>query len=438
MKKILTTVVCCLSMMTAYAQGPMVKLSNGVEMPQFGIGTFNVPSNEICKDAVLTALRAGYRHIDTAHAYMDERGVGDAVNEFIAEGGCKREDIWVTSKIWPSEYGDPTAVDRMLRRLNLDYVDLVYPHQPVGDIKAAWKNLETAVKMGKVRALGLSNFEVPGAEKWFQWCVDSTEIKPVIMQMECHPYAQRIEKRKLAEKYGMKVECWFPLGGAMSQGALLKDPAIVKIANAHKVTPAQVILRWEIQEGLLTIPGSTKPDHINSNLAAAEGKVNGQAFTLTAKEMKLIRRLNKEQRFFNASYEQAQSYAKWNVMDSIEAKEAEVAKLSAKKWQWMADKNVTELARLFHKDAMFVHMGGAWGRTPELMTIEKGGIWYKHADVHRVEPRISGNTAVVYSDIQLTSEVGGHEVSFPFFVSETYTLTERGWQLVTLAFTKKM
>lgn len=104
MKKIIMTMVGCIGMMTAYAQGPMVRLSNGVEMPQFGIGTFAVPSNEVCKEAVLTALRAGYRHIDTAHAYMDERGVGDAVNEFIAEGGCKREDIWVTSKIWPSEY----------------------------------------------------------------------------------------------------------------------------------------------------------------------------------------------------------------------------------------------------------------------------------------------------------------------------------------------
>lgn len=146
----------------------------------------------------------------------------------------------------------------------------------------------------------------------------------------------------------------------MSQGALLKDPAIVKIANAHNVTPAQVILRWEIQEGLLTIPGSTKPDHINGNLAAAEGKVNGQDFTLTAKEMKQMRKLNKEQRFFNARYEDRLNYLKWQVADSIENAEAEVAKLSAKKWQWMAEKNVTELARLFHKDAMFVHMGGAW------------------------------------------------------------------------------
>ena len=438
MKRFLISMMSCLTVLAAYAQGPMVRLSNGVEMPQFGIGTFNVPSNEVCKEAVLTALRAGYRHIDTAHAYMDERGVGEAVNEFVAEGGCKREDIWVTSKIWPSEYADPTAVDRMLRRLNLDYVDLVYPHQPVGDIKAAWRNLEVAVKQGKVRALGLSNFEVPGAEKWFQWCVDSTEIKPVIMQMECHPYAQRIEKRKQAEKYGMKVECWFPLGGAMSQGALLKDPVIVKIAEAHKVSPAQIILRWEMQEGLLTIPGTTNRDYIHENIAAAQGEVNGKPFELTAKEMKRMRMLNKEQRFFNATYEQAKSYVNLPIMDAQERAEAELTILSAKKWVWMAEKNVDELSRLFHKDAMFVHMGGAWGRTAELRTIEMGGIWYKKADVHRVESRISGAAAVVYSDIQLTSEVGGHEVSYPFYVSEVYTKIGDQWQLITLSFTKKM
>lgn len=438
MKKILMTIFCCLSMMAANAQGEMITLGNGVKMPQFGIGTFGVPGNEVCKEAVLTALRAGYRHIDTAHAYMDERGVGEAINEFIAEGGCKREDIWVTSKIWPSEYADSTAIDRMLRRLNLDYIDLVYPHQPAGDVKAGWRNLEKAVKQHKVRALGLSNFEVPGAEQLFQWVVDSAEIKPVIMQMECHPYAQRIKQRNLAKKYGMKVECWFPLGGAMSQGALFKDPVIKKIAAAHHVTPAQVILRWEIQEGLFTIPGATNPDYIHENLAAAQGNVNGKPFSLTSKEMKQMRSLNKEKRFFNASYEQAMQIAKMPVADAQEKEETELAELSAKKWQWMADKNVTELAKLFHKDAMFVHMGGYWGRSAELTTIEKGFIWYKHADVHRVEARCSGNTAVVYSDIQLTSEVGGREVSFPFFVSEAYTKTDAGWQLVTLAFTKKM
>lgn len=166
---------------------PYVQLNNGVWMPQFGIGTFNVPDNATCKDAVLTALRMGYRHIDTAHAYMDEQGVGEAVKEFIKESGVKREEIWVTSKLWPTEYGDSSAIDKMLKRLQLDYIDLVYLHQPVEDIKAGWTNLEKAAKQGKVRALGLSNFEVRGAEDIYRWCVDSTENKPAVLQMEWHP-----------------------------------------------------------------------------------------------------------------------------------------------------------------------------------------------------------------------------------------------------------
>lgn len=412
------------------ANVPYLTLNNGVKMPQFGLGTYQVPNNEICKDAVLTALRAGYRHVDTAHGYMDERGVGEAINEFIAEGGCKREDIWVTSKIWPSEYNDPKAIDKMLRRLNLDYVDLVYPHQPVGDVKTGWHHLEQAVKAGKVRTLGLSNFEVPGAESIFQWAVDSTEIKPAIMQMECHPYAQRVEARKKAAKYGMVVECWFPLGGSMSNGALFADPVIKAIAKAHNVTPAQVILRWEIQEGLATIPGAINHDYIRENIASMN-------FTLSKAEMKKIQKLNKEARFFNATWEQAQGYVNWVVADEQERAEAELVKLSQQKWDWMAAKNVTELATLFHKDAMFVHMGGSWGRSDELKVIESGGIWYKHADVHYAEVRISGNTAVVYSDIVLTSEVGGHEVSFPFYVTEVYTREGDAWKLVTLAFSRK-
>jgi diketogulonate reductase-like aldo/keto reductase len=427
----LTSITAVNAQETGEAGVPCVVLNNGARMPQFGLGTYLVPSNAVCKDAVLTALRAGYRHIDTAHAYMDERGVGEAVNEFVAEGGCKREDIWITSKIWPSEYNDPTAVDRMLRRLNLDYVDLVYPHQPVGDVKAGWRNLEQAVREGKVRALGLSNFEVPGAESIYQWAVDSTEIKPAVIQMECHPYAQRLEARKKAARYGMVVECWFPLGGAMSEGALLKDPVINAIAKAHNVTPAQVIIRWEIQEGLSTIPGATDHDYIRENIASMN-------FTLSKAEMKKIRNLNKEARFFNATWADAQNYVNWVVMDPQERDEAELVKLSARKWALMAEKNVAELAKLFHKDAMFVHMGGSWGRTAELNTIEQGRIWYKQADVHTAEARISGNTAVVYSDIQLTSEVGGREVSYPFLVSETYTREGDDWKLVTLAFTKKL
>lgn len=271
---------------------PYVQLNNGQWMPRFGIGTFNVPDNATCKDAVLTALRMGYRHIDTAHAYMDEQGVGEAVNEFVKESGVKREEIWVTSKLWPTEYADPTAIDKMLQRLHLDYVDLLYLHQPVGDVKAGWKNMEAAVKAGKVHTLGLSNFEVKGAEGIYRWCTDSTEIKPAIMQMECHPYAQRLEEKVLAEKRGMMVECWYPLGGAASRGALFQDPIIKQIAKAHGCTPAQVIIRWHIQEGHSVIPGATDHGYIQENINAVK------QIRLTEEEMKLMRSLNKEKRFY--------------------------------------------------------------------------------------------------------------------------------------------
>lgn len=198
LKKIIIAAASVFVGLVAYAQTaptvPNITLNNGINMPQFGLGTFRIPNNEQTKDAVLTALRLGYRHFDTAHAYMNEQGVGEAVNEFMKESGVKREEIWVTSKLWPSEYTNPQAIDNMLKRLNLDYIDLVYPHQPVGDVKTCWKYLEQAVTEGKVRCLGLSNFEVKGAEEIYRWCVDSTNIKPVILQMECHPYAQRVKE----------------------------------------------------------------------------------------------------------------------------------------------------------------------------------------------------------------------------------------------------
>ncbi|MGI6219485.1 MAG: aldo/keto reductase [Bacteroidaceae bacterium] len=270
---------------------PVVKLNNGVEMPRFGLGTFLQPSDEVCEQSCLTALKAGYRHIDTAHAYNDERGVGRAVKE----SGIPREEIWITSKLWPTEYGEGKtmeAIDAMLERMQLDYIDLLYVHQPVGDFVGAWKDMEKAVKMGKVRALGISNFDASD-EVWDE-IMSAATIKPAVLQIECHPYAQRVEIRKKAAKEGIQVECWFPLGGAMSNGALFKDPVIQKIAEAHGKTPAQVILRWHIQEGFSVIPGASNPDYIKENIQIFD-------FSLTDEEMTAMRSLNKEQRFFNAT-----------------------------------------------------------------------------------------------------------------------------------------
>lgn len=300
-KRIITGLMVLASMIssTSFAQDiyktaanvPMVQLNNGILMPQFGLGTFLQPSDSVCEQSCLTALKAGYRHIDTAHAYNDEAGVGRAVKE----SGIPREEIWVTSKLWPNEYGEgktAQAIDAMLERMQLDYIDLLYVHQPVGDFVGAWKDMEKAVAAGKVRALGISNFDAN--DEVFNRIMEAATIKPAVLQMECHPYAQRLAVREKAKTHNIQVECWFPLGGAMSNGALLKDPTIMEIAKAHGKTAAQVILRWHIQEGFSVIPGASNPDYIKENIDIFD-------FTLTDDEIAEMRGLNKERRFFNMS-----------------------------------------------------------------------------------------------------------------------------------------
>lgn len=273
------------------ANVPLVQLNNGILMPQLGLGTFLQPSDSVCEQSCLTALKAGYRHIDTAHAYNDEAGVGRAVKE----SGIPRKDIWITSKLWPTEYGEGKtlkAIDEMLKRMQLDYIDLLYVHQPIGDFVGAWRDMEKAVAMGKVRALGISNFDA--SDEVFNKIMSESKVKPAVLQIECHPYAQRLAIREKVKPYGIHITCWFPLGGAMSKGALLKDPTIMNIAKAHGKTPAQVILRWHIQEGFSVIPGASNPDYIRENIKIFD-------FELTDEEMKQMRSLNKEKRFFNMS-----------------------------------------------------------------------------------------------------------------------------------------
>jgi diketogulonate reductase-like aldo/keto reductase len=283
---------------------PTVKLNNGLEMPQFGLGTY-LASNKDCKQACLTAFRNGYRHVDCAHAYQNEWGLGEAIKE----SGIPREELWITSKLWPSEYGEGTtieAIDKMLARLQTDYIDLLYVHQPVGDFVGAWKDMEKAVAAGKVRALGISNFDLN--DEVFHAIVDSMKIKPAVLQIECHPYAQRLMMREKVKPYNIAVECWFPLGGAISRGALFKDPVIQDIAAAHHKSPVQVILRWHIQEGFSVIPGATNPDYIKENIEIFD-------FALSDDEMAAMRSLNKEQRFFNMRQEQLEGFLKWTPED---------------------------------------------------------------------------------------------------------------------------
>ena len=200
-----------------------IKLNNGLEMPQFGIGTFH-SSTAQAHDAVLTALKAGYRHIDTAHAYQNEHGVGAAVKE----SGIPRSEIWIASKLWPTDYNSGNvadAINKMLERLGTDYIDLLYLHQAVVDYTAGWRGLEEAVRQGKVRAIGLSNFDMN--EERFNDILAKAEIKPTIVQIELHPYAQRKNFREKCKANNIAVEGWYPLGGTHGGNAVLfKDTVI--------------------------------------------------------------------------------------------------------------------------------------------------------------------------------------------------------------------
>ena len=285
---------------------PYVILNNGQQMPRFGIGTFNVAGDSLASDAISFALKNGYRHIDTAHAYRVERGVGQGIRD----SGVPREEIRVTSKLWRSEYGEEAsaaAIDRMLERLGLDYIDLLYVHQPMGDWRGAWRAMEKAVADGKVRSLGLSNFDA--ADSLYTAALEWAEIKPAVMQIECHPYAQRRQWAERLADDSIVLEAWFPLGGAMSNGALFKDPVIMKIAEAHGKTPAQIILRWHIQEGHSAIPGATDHGYITENIDIFD-------FELTPEVMNEIRALDKEERFFNMDYKQAEQFMlNWKMDD---------------------------------------------------------------------------------------------------------------------------
>lgn len=267
-----------------------VTLNDGTRIPQLGIGVFRVPAGQETRDAVASALNMGYRHIDTAHAYQNEASVGEAVRD----SGLPREQVWVTSKLWPSEYGrgaTAQAIDNMLGRLGLDYVDLVLLHQQFGDYMGAWADLEDAVRAGKVRSIGLSNFE---SERLEEVC-EAAKIKPSVLQVECHPYYAQHALRDRLAPYGTAIECWYPLGHGDS--GLLGEPVLARVGEKYGKTPVQVILRWHIQQGNIIFPKSTNPDHIRSNadifdfelddddMAAVDGLDRGKRFhTMTLEE----------------------------------------------------------------------------------------------------------------------------------------------------------
>ena len=265
-----------------------VMLNSGYEMPILGIGCYLL-SQEQAENSVYWALKDGARLIDTARIYGNEEGVGRGIRRAIDEGFVTREEIFVTTKMWTSDFSNgDEAVDASLRRLGLDYIDLMILHhsQPRNDVQA-YQAMERAVKDGKLRSIGLSNYYEP---EDFDRLVNATEIVPALLQNETHPYHQSSEMKAHIAQYGTVMESWFPLGGRGNTQVLFNDPVISGIAAVHGKTSAQVILRWHLQAGNIAIPGSSNPDHILENVSIFD-------FELTEEEMRQMTLLDRNERF---------------------------------------------------------------------------------------------------------------------------------------------
>lgn len=270
-------------------------LSNGIKMPAVGIGTF-LMTPEQAEEAVFTALTNGYRMIDTANAYMNERAVGRGMKR----SGIAREDIFLSTKIWASEYEKENAVEKSLELLDVDYIDLLYIHQPSGNYMAGYRLLEKAYKEGKIKAIGISNFHDEKLEHLLAEC----EIKPHVIQLEEHPYFSDTKTLNMLKPYGVKLMAWYPLGHG--DKALLEEPIFTALAEKYNKTTAQIILRWHAQNGTAVIPGSTNPVHIKENADIFD-------FSLTEVEMQQINSLNKNVRYYNSTPEMEEKYATYAI-----------------------------------------------------------------------------------------------------------------------------
>ena len=270
-------------------------LNNGNKMPMAGIGVFLLKPEET-ELSVLSALADGIRLIDTANAYMNEKAVGRAMKK----SGVAREDIFLVTKLWPTVYTDENAVDETLARLGTDYVDLLFLHQPAGDWRTGYKMMEKAYKEGKAKALGVSNFPI----EWLKEIIETAEIKPQMVQVEAHPYFPQTELKKVLAETGMGLMAWYPLGHGDKN--LINEPVFTKLAEKYGKSNAQIILRWHVQSGNVIFPGSRNPAHIRDNFNIFD-------FTLTDEEMEEIASVDKNLRYYNATIEEAQKYAKMNM-----------------------------------------------------------------------------------------------------------------------------
>lgn len=268
-----------------------VTLNNGIKMPMAGIGTFLLTPDE-AEASVLNALACGYRLIDTANAYVNEKAVGRAMKK----SGVSREEIFLETKLWPAFYEQSDAVEKTLERLDTDYIDLLLIHQPAGNYIAGYKLMEKAYKEGKVKAIGLSNF----SQSQIREILDICEVKPVVLQTEVHPYYQEKKLKDYLKKEGIVIQAWYPLGHG--DKALLEEPLFQELGKKYGKSSAQIILHWHIQSGNIVIPGSKSPAHIQDNFDLFD-------FSLTAWEMAQISIMDKNVRYYTSTPELLQRYA---------------------------------------------------------------------------------------------------------------------------------
>ena len=266
-------------------------LNNGVKMPMAEIGTFLLSPDE-AEASVLSALQCGYRLIDTANAYVNEKAVGRAMKR----SGLNREEIFLETKLWPSFYEQDDAVDKTLARLDTDYIDLLLIHQPAGNYIAGYRQMEKAYKEGKVRAIGLSNFNEAQIREILEIC----EVKPSVLQSEVHPYSQEKALKQFLAQEGMVIQAWYPLGHG--DKALINEPLFTELAQKYGKSNAQIILRWHIQDGNIVIPGSKDPDHIRDNFDLFD-------FRLTEEEMAQIAAMDQQKRYYTSTPEMLRKYA---------------------------------------------------------------------------------------------------------------------------------
>ena len=272
-------------------------LNNDVKCPVIGLGTFMLAPKD-AQNSVREALKMGYSLIDTANAYVNER----AVRRGIQESGVKREDVFVSTKLWPSEYENPHAVEETLERLGTDYIDLLFIHQPTHNWRSGYKQLIKAYKEGKIRSIGVSNFE----GEYIEALLKEFDVLPQVIQVECHPFFPQVDLRKVVEPLNIKIMSWYPLGGKGMTSELLDNPIVANIASKYHKSTAQVILRWHVQMGFIVIPGSKNVEHIKDNIDIFD-------FTLSQDDMNQIAKLNNGERRYNRTEEALANFASWKV-----------------------------------------------------------------------------------------------------------------------------